>query len=73
MIKLRRKNPDQKELIHRQKDIIQKNEINSTMDAYQTCQLLLSLIKKSNFNNLLEETAFSVTIKMKKAFIKNKD
>ena len=41
--------------------------MNSTMDANQTCELLLSLIKNPNLNYFLEETAFSVTIKMKQA------
>ena len=48
--------------------------MNSTMDdADGTCEFLLNLIRKSNLNYFVEETSFSVSIKIKKTFIKNKD
>ena len=43
------------------------------MDANQTCDLLLSYIKKSNLNWSITESPFSVSVTLKKTFIKNKD
>ena len=43
------------------------------MDAKETCESLLSYIKKSNLNWNIVESPFSVTITLRKSFIKNKD
>ena len=43
------------------------------MDADQTCELIISFVRKSNLNFSLIETPFSVSIEIKKAFIKNKN
>ena len=43
------------------------------MDATQTCELVLSYIKKSNLNWSIAESPFTVTVTLKKSFIKNKD
>ena len=43
------------------------------MDAHQACELLLQLVRKSNVNYLLSESAFSVSLQIKKTFLKNKD
>ena len=43
------------------------------MDASQRSDLILSLIRKSNLNFSLTESPFSVSILIKKSFIKNKD
>ena len=43
------------------------------MDAAQTCETLLSLVKKSNLNFSLSESPFSVSMTIKKTFIKNID
>ena len=43
------------------------------MDAYEISDFILSLIKKSNLNFSLSESPFSVSIDIKKTFIKNKD
>ena len=43
------------------------------MDASQTCDQVLQFIKKSNLNYFLSESAFSVSIEIKKTFITNKD
>ena len=43
------------------------------MDAHQACELLLQLVRKSNLNYLISESAFSVSLQIKKTFIKNKD
>ena len=43
------------------------------MDAYQTCDSILKVIKNSNLNFCLTESPFSVTITLKKSFIKNHD
>ena len=43
------------------------------MDPNQTCEFLLNQIKASNLNYTLEETPFSVTLSLKKTFIKDKN
>ena len=43
------------------------------MDANQTCDILLSLVKKSNLNFSLSESPFSVSLTIKKTFIKDKN
>ena len=43
------------------------------MDANQTCEILLSLVKKSNLNFSLSESPFSVSLTIKKTFIKDKN
>ena len=43
------------------------------MDAKQTCEHLLSYIKKSNLNWSIIESPFTVTVTLKKSFIRNKD
>ena len=43
------------------------------MDANQTCEIVLSYIKKSNLNWSIAESPFTVTVTLKKSFIKNKD
>jgi hypothetical protein len=43
------------------------------MDASQTSDLILSIIKKSNLNFSLSESPFSVTIQVKKTFIRDRD
>ena len=45
----------------------------STMDPFQTCDLLLSYIKKSNLNFSLNESPFAVSVSIKKTFVKNKN
>jgi hypothetical protein len=45
----------------------------TTMDATQTCDSLLNHLKTTNLNWNLVESPFSVTINVKKSFIKNKD
>ena len=44
---------------------------NSTMDANKTCKIVLKYVKKSNLNWSLTESPFSVTINVKKSFIKD--
>ena len=41
------------------------------MDASETCEYLLSLVKKSNLNFSLSESPFAVTLNIKKTFIKD--
>ena len=43
------------------------------MDPIQTCNLLLSYVKNSNLNFSLNESPFSVSISLKKSFIKDKN
>ena len=43
------------------------------MDAKETCESVLSYIRKSNLNWNIVESPFSVTITLRKSFIKNKD
>ena len=43
------------------------------MNASQTCDALLIVLKKSNLNYSLMESPFSVTIEVKKSFIKEKN
>jgi hypothetical protein len=43
------------------------------MDASQTSDLILSIIKKSNLNFSLSDSPFSVTIQVKKTFIRDRD
>ena len=43
------------------------------MDASHTCELLLNVVRNSNLNYCLSESLFSVTIHIKKSFIKDKD
>ena len=43
------------------------------MDANQTSDYLLSLVKISNLNFNLSESPFSLTLNIKKSFIKNQD
>ena len=43
------------------------------MDAYQTFELVLSCVKNSNLNFLLNESPFAASITIKKSFIKNQD
>ena len=43
------------------------------MDANQTSELLLSYIRKSNLNFNIVESPFSLTVTIKKSFIKNKN
>ena len=43
------------------------------MDASQTCDSILQVIKNSNINFCLNESPFSVTITLKKSFIRNQD
>ena len=43
------------------------------MDAKETCDSVLTYIKKSNLNWNIVESPFSVTITLRKSFIKNKD
>ena len=43
------------------------------MDAKETCETVLSVIKKSNLNWSIVESPFSVTVTLRKSFIKNKD
>ena len=40
------------------------------MDPFQTCDLLLSLVKNSNLNFSLSESPFSVSLSIKKSFIR---
>ena len=47
--------------------------MNNKMDPSVTCDLLLSHVKKSNLNYNLSESPFSVTINIKKTFIKEKN
>ena len=44
-----------------------------TMDANQTCDILINLVKKSNLNFSLSESPFSVSVTIKKTFIKDKN
>ena len=46
-------------------------KINAAMDASQTCEFLLSSLKKSNLNFQLSESPFSVSIQIRKTFIRN--
>ena len=46
---------------------------NFTMDANQTCDILINLVKKSNLNFSLSESPFSVSVTIKKTFIKDKN
>ena len=65
--------PDQTtvlDLTNKQKQLIQKNVF--TMDPNQTCDLLLSYLKKSNLNFSLSESPFAATIYLKKSFIVDK-
>ena len=41
------------------------------MDANKTCEIVLKYVKKSNLNWSLTESPFSVTINVKKSFIKD--
>ena len=43
------------------------------MDAKETCETVLSYIKKSNLNWNIVESPFSVTVTIRKSFIKNKN
>ena len=43
------------------------------MDAHQTSDFILNLIRKSNLNFSISESPFTVSINMKKSFIKEKD
>ena len=43
------------------------------MDAKDTCESVLTYNKKSNLNWNIVESPFSVTITLRKSFIKNKD
>ena len=43
------------------------------MDASQTCEVLVGFVKNSNLNFKLNESPFSVSIDLKKSFIRNKD
>ena len=43
------------------------------MDASQTCDQVLQFLNSSNLNYFLSESAFSVSIEIKKTFIINKD
>ena len=43
------------------------------MDANQTSEVILNLVRKSNLNFNIIESPFSVTITLKKSFIKNKN
>ena len=43
------------------------------MDAKQTSETILSYIKKSNLNYFAQESPFSVTINIRKTFIKDQD
>ena len=43
------------------------------MDASQTCDQVLQFLKSSKLNYFLSESAFSVSIEIKKTFITNKD
>ena len=43
------------------------------MDANQTCEILLSHVKKSNLNFSLRESPFSVSLTIKKTFVKDKN
>ena len=45
--------------------------MNIKMDASETCEYMLSLVKKSNLNFSLSESPFSVTLNIKKSFIKD--
>lgn len=47
--------------------------ISTTMDANQTSEVILNLVRKSNLNFNIIESPFSVTITLKKSFIKNKN
>ena len=46
--------------------------MNTKMDPSVTCDQLLSHVKKSNQNYNLTESPFSVTISIKKSFVKEK-
>ena len=43
------------------------------MNAFQVCDSLVSEVKYSNLNYTLQESPFSITISLKKSFIKNKN
>ena len=43
------------------------------MDAHQVCELLILKVKSSELNYILEESPFSVNIRLKKSFIKKKN
>ena len=45
----------------------------TTLDPSQICENVLSYIKKSNLNFFLSETPFSLTLNLKKAFLKDKN
>ena len=43
------------------------------IDLSQTCDLLLSYVKKSNLNFSLNESPFAVSISIKKTYVKDKN
>ena len=43
------------------------------MDANQTSELLLNIIRKSNLNFNIQESPFSITVTLRKSFIKEKN
>ena len=42
------------------------------MDAFQSCELLLKYVKNSNLNFSLNESPFSVSLSIRKSFVKDK-
>ena len=48
-------------------------KMDSKQKPEETCDILLSYVKKSNLNFQLNESPFAATIEIKKSFIKNKD
>ena len=59
------------ELANKQKRLIQKNSPLVTMDPNQTCEMILSYLKRSNLNFSLVESPFGMKIVIKKSFIKD--
>ena len=47
--------------------------MDSKQKPEETCDILLSYVKKSSLNFQLNESPFAATIEIKKSFIKNKD
>ena len=43
------------------------------MDAKNVADMMVSSVKKSNLNFILQESPFSLNISIRKSFIKNKD
>ena len=43
------------------------------MDPNQTCEVILNNIRRSNLNFSIIESPFTLTVTIKKSFIKNKD